>query len=135
MSHYSEKRYDDCYDIHNFDQNSLGWLVGIQHKTCLKKRNFELASSYPMCFAKEEMIDCLFVGCRWVLELWHSSFGFGCNIIGNVLVGLEKRLKNSWVLGVCKLTPSGIWWSTCKERNCCIFWVRFGVFNISNSIS
>ena len=33
----------------------------------------------------------------------------------------RRKLKKSWILGVCKLMSLAIWWTTWKERNCWIF--------------
>ena len=35
--------------------------------------------------------------------------------------GMGKKVNKSWVLGVWKLMPLAIWWSTWKERNGWIF--------------
>ena len=72
-------------------------------------------------------MDYLFLHCWQVPTLWYLSLslmGFSRihpQTIRDVLVAWRRRLKKSWVLGVWKLMPLAIWWSTWKEWNGQIF--------------
>ena len=72
----------------------------------LKRRNFSLASRCVMCSHEEELVDHLFVHCKWVSSLW----ALGLSLMGiswvqssnvkDVLVAWKRRLKKCWVHGI-----------------------------------
>ena len=96
---------------------------------CMLQRRFILASWCLICRVEEELTDHLPVHCRSASWLWHLSLSLMLvsrvqpPLVRDVVVAWRRRLKKElgWVLGICKLTPLVIWWSTWKERNCQIF--------------
>jgi len=93
----------------------------------LKRRNFNLASTCLMCHEEEESVNHLFIHCGCVSGLWHLSFSLlGVNwvqphTIKDVLTTRRRTMKRGWLLGIWKMIPLAIWWSTWKERNQRIF--------------
>ena len=108
----------------------LAWAatkVKVPTEEMLKRRNFKLASRCPMCLREEESVDHLFIHCTWVSGLWYLSFSLlGVNwvqplTIKNVLMSWTRKINRGWLLGIWKMIPLAIWWSTWKERNQRIF--------------
>jgi len=120
----------DCKVRHKL--GAFAWAASkgkIPTEDKLKRRNF----SGPRL-----LVDALFVWRRknlWIISLCVVG-GFHCfrvslSLMGvswvqpsnvrDVVVAWRRRMKKSWILGVCNMVPLAIWWATWKERNRCIF--------------
>ena len=107
-----------------------------------KWSNFKLARRCPMCLGEEKLAGHLFcplsVGLHivaFVISLMGVSW-VRPQTIRDVLVAWRRRLRESWILGVWKLIPLAIWWSTWMGKNCLIFEGKARTqFKISNFIS
>ena len=73
------------------------------------------------------MVDHLLVHCSWLSSLWHLSLSLmgvrwvESSSVKNLAVAWRRRMKKSWVGGICKMILLAICWCTWKERNSKIF--------------
>ena len=71
-----------------------------------------------MYLEEEDLVNHFLVHCRWAASVWHLAL----SVIGiswvkplkvkDVLVAWRRRQKKNWVLGVWKIFPMAIWWTT-----------------------